>query len=721
MNRNVSCVLCGAPITEPEAEDASHRWMSSFRALYTVWENWSQPRMSGVGRCSWRNVIPLDEAVARQAPSAIVDQVWMKVNLLMHHFDPALHVEWNPQTVWGFPLHDCCWHLLRLNDPEVPEYVVVRSLFDLCRSQPIQQHKKMDWGHDYAGLLPYELAPTAVCPGESAILRGRSLIGGTYLPDPINIRELQPILDQEGLELTSEHRGQLVSSKISQDPFAIFPHEILDEILTDLDSADVVSLLIASRMFASSGLPGKFWHSRFWPGKEFSHIFELCGQRSSAPRNWRRTYERVKAINDNSALENRRRIWSLASKLNTLIRARAQLKDCQGIPIAPSEGCESREPYHWNQHMGSVSSFYNYFTRGSRALYYRKSLLEGWIKKITISVNHLNGRTYICGLSFVHQQGNTSIGYHPVGRSGQQIDFCNSSPCRYSISSFEIARDPRGIRGIRILSNEDGWSGWIGDHVDLPKKIISCERSYEGSVEPTITIIAGFDASNEYGRVEDRWSRNRTITLWYPEIPDPCLHLIGAEHERLMEYRGALPHSVCMFGGPDGAWLPHLTEVIVWGIDRSSLGETGNNTLVFGIEFKYNKGVDDGRDSVILGYTYAAHMATPYSSAHRILIDSAGGERITGVDVMYQDPDQMAGFIVYTSSGRRREFPPHCKHYMQVDAEEDGCDSFSEELRPPSETCIVGLYSTLEHNEIGVTGSYDKTLMDLGLICAKKV
>lgn len=120
--------------------------------------------------------------------------------------------------------------------------------------------------------------------------------------------------------------------------------------------------------------------------------------------------------------------------------------------------------------MGSVFPFYNYFTRGSRALYYRKSILERWVKKITISVNHINARTYICGLSFVHQQGITSIGYHPVGRGGQQIDFCDSSSCRYLISSLEIARDPRGTRGIRILSDEDGWLGWVGDHVDLPKK-----------------------------------------------------------------------------------------------------------------------------------------------------------------------------------------------------------------------------------------------------------
>uniref|UniRef100_A0A8H7NBX0 F-box domain-containing protein n=1 Tax=Bionectria ochroleuca TaxID=29856 RepID=A0A8H7NBX0_BIOOC len=580
----------------------------------------------------------------------------------------------------------------------------------------------MDWGHDYAGLLAYELAPTALCPGESAILRGRSLIGETQLPDPINIPELQSVLDQEGLELASDHSSQLVSSKISQDPFAIFPHEILVEILTNLDSADVVSLLIASRMFVSSGLSGPFWHSRFWPGKEFSHIFELGGQGSSAPRNWRRSYGLVKAINDNPALENRRRIWSLASRLNTLIRVRAQLKDCEGIPIGPSEGCENRKPHRWNRHMGSVSPLCNSFTRGSRALYYRKSLLEGWVKKITISVNRLNGKTYICGLSFVHQQGITRIGYHPVGRSGQQIDFHDTSPCRYSISGLEIARDPRGVRGIRILSHEDGWSEWVGDHANVPKKLITCERSCEGSVEPTITIIAGFDAMNMVLLRTDGAgaARLHDTRLWYPEIPSPCLYLRGAEHERLMEYRGTLPHSVCMFGGSDGAWLPHLTEVIVWGIDRSSLGETGNNTLVFGIEFKYNKGVDDGRDSIVLGHTSASYMATPYLSTRRVLINSAGGERITGIDVMYQDPDQMAGFIVYTSYGRRREFPPHCKHYIQVDAE-DGCDSFSEELRPPSETCIVGLYSTLEHNEIGVTGSYDKILMDLGLICAKKV
>ncbi|VUC24068.1 unnamed protein product [Clonostachys rosea] len=721
MYSKISCILCGALVTETEPEVPSINWMGAFRALYTVWEDWSQPRISGIGRRNWRDVIPLDEAVATQAPSAIVDEVWLKIKLLVHHFDPALYVEWNSQTVWGFPLHDSCWNLLRLNDPEIPEEAVVHNLFDLCRSQPIQRNV-MDWGHDYGGLLAYELAPTAVCPGESAILRARSFIGNTHLSDPINIPELQSVLDQDGLDLASDQSSQLASSNITQDPFAIFPHEILVHILAELDSADVVSLFFASRILASSGLPGPFWRSRFWPGKEFSHIFELCGQGSSAPRNWRQTYGLVKAINDNPALENRRRIWGLASRLNGFIRARKQLKECEGIPMELSEGCGSRKPHRSNRHMGSVSPLCNYFTRGSRALYYRKVLIKGWIKKMTISVNRLNGRTYICGLSFVHQQGVSSIGYHPIGRRTQEINFWASSSCRYLISILEIARDPRGVRGIRILSNEDGWSRWVGDHVDLPKRMIKCERPCEESGEPTISIVAGFDAMKMVLLRTDgeRKASLRDTRLWYPEIPGPSLHLIGVEHWRLLEYRGALPHSVCMFGGPDGAWLPHLKEVIVWGIDRSSLGETGNNTLVFGIEFKYNKEVDDGRDSIVLGYASASGMAAPYSSAHRISIDSAGGERITGIDAMYQDPDQMIGFIIYTSSGRRREFPPHCKHYIQVDAE-DGCDHFSEELRPPPETCIVGFYSTLEHNEIGVTGSYDKVLMDLGLLCAKKV
>ncbi|KAJ3547530.1 hypothetical protein NM208_g1467 [Fusarium decemcellulare] len=672
---------------DPDNPDDSDDSDDFKELVYTVWKNWTQARLSGIGRRDWCDVIPLDEAVTEHVPSAIVDGVWLKVRLLEDSFDPSLYAVWHPQTVWGFPLHDCCWHILRANDPSMPEEAVVQSFFDLCRSQPIQL-KLMDWGHDYGGLLRYELGPTVVCPGESTILDGKALIGKAYMSNPLDIPELQSILEEKDLEFPSSQPGLFFSPVVNKDPFAMFPDEVLVRILAHLHSKDVVSLLFSSRKFVNAGLPGPFWRSRFWAGMEGSHVFELFGEGWLAPRNWRRTYWHVKANNKNPALNNRRRIWDLACKLNTLIRIRMQLQDCKGVPIRLGEGDENAKPCRWNSHMGTVAPLSGYFRRGSRALYHREVLLKGRISRISISVTRFEGRTYICGLSFSHHDRIVHIGYHPKARSDVEVVFDDSLCCAYRIPSFELARDPRGIRGIRALSSDNCWSEWVGDHVDLPRTIITCDQLHERSTTPILTIVAGFDAIKmvSVNAKGARMASLRDTRLWYPEIPEPHLHLLGADHDKLQEFRGALPHSVCMFGGPNGLWLSHLKEVRVWGIDRSSLGEWGDNTCVMGIEFKYDKELNNA------------------------------GERITGIDVMYQSPHFMAGFILSTSFGQRKEFPPHCKHYIDQD---EGSDDFSENLRPPPETDIVGFYSTLEHNDI--INEHDKVLTDLGVLCANKV
>ncbi|KAF5011590.1 hypothetical protein FDECE_2311 [Fusarium decemcellulare] len=519
-------------------------------SIYTVWTNWTQARLSGIGRRGWCDVIPLDEAVTEHVPSAIVDEAWLMVRLLEHSFDPALYAVWHPQTVWGFPLHDCCWHILRANDPSMSEEVVVQSFFDLLR---------------------YELGPTVVCPGESTILDRKALIGKAYMSNPLDIPELQSILEEDDLEFPFSQADLLISPAIDKDPFSMFPDEVLVRILAHLHSKDVVSLLCSSGQFVNAGLPGPFWRSRFWPA-----------------------------------------------------------------------------------------------------------------------------------------------------RSDVEVIFDDSLGCAYRIPSLELARDPRGIRGIRALSAENCWSKWVGNHVDLPRTMITCDQLHEGSTTPTLTIVAGFDATKMvYVNVKGAKTASlRDTRLWYPEIPEPHLHLLGTDHEKLQEFRGALPHSVCMFGGPNGAWLPHLKEVIVWGIDRSSLGEWGDNTCVMGIQFQYDKELNNGQDSMLLGHIPGPDMVKSFLSVRRVLIDSTAGERITGIDVMYQSPYFMAGFIVNTSFGRRREFPPYCKHYIDQDQDE-GSDDFSEKLFPAPETDIVGFYATLEHNDI--INEHDKVLTDLGVIYANKV
>lgn len=101
--------------------------------------------------------------------------------------------------------------------------------------------------------------------------------------DPIHISEIQ-IVFQNGLESTRPPL-RLCSAVHSPDhateakePFRKLPVELLQFIILELSTPDVIALKQSSRAFQRLSLPDIFWRSRFLPGREFKHVFEACKQ-----------------------------------------------------------------------------------------------------------------------------------------------------------------------------------------------------------------------------------------------------------------------------------------------------------------------------------------------------------------------------------------------------------------------------------------------------------
>lgn len=139
--------------------------------------------------------------------------------------------------------------------------------------------------------------------------------------------------------------------------------------------------------------------------------------------------------------------------------------------------------------------------------------------------------------------------------------------------------------------------------------------------------------------MEQRKTVSGESALWYPELPDPTLQLMPVQSQRLPRLMGHMPYSMCLFGGNDGRLLPYLTEIAVWIVDRSDLGIHADNFHIWALEFHYSS-QEEGLKSLIVGQVPEADPVTGTYKRHRyqVFIDSPNGERINGVDTLFQDP-----------------------------------------------------------------------------------
>ncbi|KAH7166462.1 hypothetical protein EDB81DRAFT_866230 [Dactylonectria macrodidyma] len=692
---DASCFLCGAYICELEHLP---KWMGQFRALYTVLQGWGAAHVSGVGRRQqFEDVIPLDESINVDVSESTVEETWVQIGLQKSSFggkyppDPPII----PQPLWGFPLHNRCWDLLCALDTKFRKQDTVQALFDLCRSQPIPRGVP-NWGHTYKGLVNYDVDIERLFPGEEARLLGPEQTDNAYDCDPMDISYLifcvSPDANSSGTNwdsTRSRNTRQKLRSEASSnnDPFRLLPPELIIDILVRSQSSDVANLRLASRSMFNVGLPEKFWSSRFWPGHELEHIFELAGTQTPH-HGWRSAYDQARSERSNPAMRNRRRVWALACQLRDLVALRLESPLCHGSPCKsffnPDAANDDRV---WHTAQANICPASSGFWPATRV----------WVSLVVLS-----DKSYVSGLRLAHNDGETiQLGYcHPRQEFSFIWDGCSGSP--HSFVGFQVAMDARGIRGLRLLSTEGARSCWVGDHEGIPKKAIACMNPTNEQPESIRAVKGGFDAlkmvsisvhSFDHNGKTERGEENRAKSgesaVWYPDIPDPALRLLGIRDERLVRCLDHVPYSMCLFGGDNGQLLPCLTHMVVWIIDRSALGIYADHTYIWAIEFHYNSSAD-GVQPMILGRIPEEDPDnSEQRSSYRVSIDSHGGERICGVDALYEDHRSPFALTFHTNHGRSIQVPPEIPSIVS--------DYFTEMLRP-TEGTIVGFFSVLKHN-----------------------
>lgn len=137
-------------------------------------------------------------------------------------------------------------------------------------------------------------------------------------------------------------------------------------------------------------------------------------------------------------------------------------------------------------------------------------------------------------------------------------------------------------------------------------------------------------------RLEKSKAGSEESALWYPELPDPSLQLMPIQNERVSRLIGHMPYTMCLFGGIDGGLLPYLTEIVVWIVDRCDFGIYADKFHIWALEFHYSS-QRDNLESIVFGRVPEEDPGTYERRRYQISIDSPNGERINGVDTMFQD------------------------------------------------------------------------------------
>lgn len=181
------------------------------------------------------------------------------------------------QRIWGFPFHCSCWDLLiaRREAHGAVQYEP-QTLFDVLRSFP--RHRLSEFGHDYGGIAGWDIEldlfdivdpshrPCHLLPGEEPRLvydhTNRALLQ-MQRQNPMCVTEISSVFRGErpsGGAVSEAHSGDYLPSFNTRysEPFGKLPIELLQFIISELSSPDVIALKQSSRVFQRLPLPETF-------------------------------------------------------------------------------------------------------------------------------------------------------------------------------------------------------------------------------------------------------------------------------------------------------------------------------------------------------------------------------------------------------------------------------------------------------------------------------
>ncbi|VUC37082.1 unnamed protein product [Clonostachys rosea] len=511
----------------------------------------------------------------------------------------------------------------------------------------------------------------------------------------------------------------------TRDPFELLPTELCIQILMLMPPDDIKNLRLASKVFATFELPEQYWHSRFLNGNEFSYL-HLWASGWPDPSTWAEKYANtmkyhrclkisVQEIPDGcEALHDRKRVWNLAEYLSRLVELRLSIKRCrpQVRRIETGAGQSYREGENWlNAHSDVVP--FNREPRGGCRLLFEDaiSIPNGEaITEVSVSLVSLHGGKCLSGLTFSSKY---HVGYviHDDRRTRESATWSGSTRVPGAVRGFHLALDSHSLRGVRVYCVPGGLSDWIGDHEGFAEQAIIYPAGSLQKVELGLNAlhavslsifnqdVQDFNASlsSESDSISGTWPPG----IWFPQIPDSSLRVVGLEDRTLWNTHWDSFHS-CLFGGVDGQKLPEVTHIDLRSAKRYRSGDTWveepgeisyiqfsytfpvEGREVYGVEesdlirqqISFTFPVEDRTTYVVKGpdpYTLGSEAyldemykkeslgsgEAPRYGEHRITLDRHFGERLVAVDAIYRlDSEKVLhGLIMHTSCNRAVEVP----------------------------------------------------------------
>lgn len=275
-------------------------------------------------------------------------------------------------------------------------------------------------------------------------------------------------------KLSSEIPISKSLSPTSWDIFSRLPEEIRTIIASNLPTADTISLRIASSSFWYLFHNQQFWKTRFLSVfAERDWIFESA---DAVPgTDWRHIYRRTSAAHASPAMQNRKRVWALASRILDILR----LQELEAVYTGPSvqEDPSADDNLVWTTVSGQIytqpdedqgiPSFYT----GCRIIYRQRlsrSQLVG-LSSIGLSFVCVGNTEYLAGLRFVQPGNSTQIGY----RAPVEQHVTLNSPFK----GWRLAVGSRGIQAVQpVYLGENRESPWLGSVANacITDRLVEC-------------------------------------------------------------------------------------------------------------------------------------------------------------------------------------------------------------------------------------------------------
>ncbi|KAE9374035.1 hypothetical protein N431DRAFT_481358 [Stipitochalara longipes BDJ] len=658
------CIICGYPIYDPLTTSSPETWVREFRAIY------SDPLGTFVSGVGCRNDDP-----TWIAPSDS-NMRWDDDSYSFPASDEVPVMRQDPLNGrHGFLLHDACWHLLqRVFQPgEIP----LKRLVEVCESLPFPlRGNGISWGHDYRGL--YFLDNLKYYPWEDRLV-GKCHNAKTRFyakSNPYDIPEISTLLATR-----LDHPTELQVDKKLHDCFSRLPWEILEAIAVNLTTDDALGLRRISQDFLPLLSSATFWASRFIASADRGFIFETWRIREVP--DWMSLYRLTSRTRGPAGLQNRRRVWDLATPLKNI----TSLRLADDLAMKPLD--EKFAHLRWSKVAGDIKDevAYSYpgnFNEGCRIFGTHVAPIPQDLSKIGLSISSLEDVTYIAGVRLIAPK-NPDICLGFVSEGKEVIKEITT------LRGFVLAVGSRGIHALQIVSQDASLSEWVGcpnnspiterlAHFDF---IAGLEVNFDGYKMVSLGLLG--EASPSAIAPNEQCSPLRETALWYPKVPESELFLnepsFTGEDPSITGYQ---PLVWIRFGGPNGSYLGNVTGISIYG-------EKG----LYSLEFHY-----DATHDLAGAFRLGRCAAIDVRNIRHFPIDGASGEIIESVEValLRYNAEDAYNFLKH---GKLNSFKITTNRQRSVHAGTLSDDAILKHMIIAPGTTLTGLYGS-QHPEFGL-------------------